>query len=262
MRVLVLVPTRLKRDRAQRLFLESALRSIAAQQLPAEPGIRIEVSIGVDPGAAIPGDLLLPSNATVAEATGASQACALNAAAARFDHDVLAILEDDDQWRPDFLHVSLAAMQRHRLDFVSTTQLQVDDAGRILGINDFPIPSGWVMRRSAWEAVGPFDVSYRFHLDNEWLGRLALRGGRRAHLLESTAPIDPDWMDVRPWLRSFVECAGPNAGLLRHADPVPLVIRAVHGGSGMAMLRKDPTAQMVGRQEYERLFAAFGRVPW
>ncbi len=262
MRVLVLVPTRLKRNSAQRLFLEGALQSIAAQQLPAELKIRVEVSIGVDPGATLPGDLLLPSNATVVEAASASQACALNAAAARFDHDVLAILEDDDQWLPNFLHVSLVAMERHGLDFVSSTQLQVDAAGRTLGINDFPIPSGWVMRRAAWEAVGPFDASYRFHLDNEWLGRLALRGGRRAHLLESTAPVDLEWMDVRPCLRRFMRCAGPNAGLLRHGNPVPLVIRVVHGGSGMAMLRNDPDAQMIGQLEYERLLAAFGRIPW
>lgn len=262
MRVLVLVPTRLKRNSAQRLFLEVALQSIAAQQLPAELNVRVEVSIGIDPGAVLPADFLLPSNATVVEAASASQACALNAAAARFDHDVLAILEDDDQWAPNFLHLSLVVMERHGVNFISSTQLQVDDAGKTLGINDFPIPSGWVVRRVAWEAVGPFDVSYRFHLDNEWLGRLALHGGRRGHLLESTAPIDLEWMDVRPYLRKYMECAGPNAGLMRHGNPVPLVTRLVHGGSGMALLRNNQEAQKLGQLEYERLRATFGRIPW
>ena len=262
MKMLVLVPSRLKRNRSGHLFLAQALQSIARQEFPAEFDVRVEISIGVDPGAILPDDLLMPSNATVSEAASASQAFALNAAAARFDHDFLAILEDDDQWLPSFLHVSLAALQLKELDFVSSTQLQVDESGMIVSINDFPIPSTWVMRRTVWETVGPFDTSFQYHLDNEWLGRLALRGFQRGHLVEATAPIDAAWMVVRPWLQKFLKYGGPHATLLRHGNPIPLVSRMVHGGSGMSTLRTDPGAKATSRREYGRLDETFGRIPW
>ena len=262
MKLLVLVPTRLKRNQAGRLFLAQALQSIAGQEFPPHLDVRLEISIGVDPGAVLPDDLTMPPNATVSEAASASQTFALNAAAARFDHDFLAILEDDDQWLPRFLHISLAALQQKELDFVSSTQLQVDESGKIVSIFDFPTPSGWVMRRTVWETVGPFDTSFQYHLDNEWLGRLALRGFRRAHLLEATAPVDVAWMSVRPWLQKYMKYAGNHATLLRHGDPEPLVRRTVHAGSGMASVRADATAKATSQREYARLVERFGRIPW
>ncbi len=261
MKLLVLMPTRFKRNQAGQLFLEQALQSIARQEIPSDLPVRVEISIGVDPGAVLPDDLSMPPNATVSEAACASQTFALNAAAARFDHDFLAILEDDDQWLPNFLHVSLVALQQKELDFVSSTQLQVDESGKIVSIFDFPTPSGWVMRRRVWETVGPFDTTFQYHLDNEWLGRLALRGFRRAHLVEATAPVDAAWMSARPWLQHFLKFAGCHATLLRHGNPIPLVTRTVHAGSGMASVRVDATAQAASRREYARLVETFGRIP-
>ena len=262
MKLLVLVPTRLKRNQAGQLFLAQALQSIAGQKIPSDLDVRMEISIGVDPCAVLPDDLSMPPNATVSEAAFASQTFALNAAAARFDHDFLAILEDDDQWLPSFLHVSLVALQQKELDFVSSTQLQIDESGEIVSIFDFPTPSGWVMRRMVWETVGPFDTSFQYHIDNEWLGRLALNGFRRAHLVEATAPIDVAWMSVRPWLKNFMKSAGQHATLLRHGNPSPLVRRTVHAGSGMASVRADATAKATSQREYARLVERFGRIPW
>ena len=262
MRLLVIVPTRLKRNGAGRLFLAHALDSIAAQTLPSDLDVDVEISIGVDPGAVLPADLTLPAAATVSEAATPSQASALNAAAGVFDHDVLAILEDDDHWLPGHLEKSLRALHERELDFVSSTQLQVDEAGEISSIFDFPTPSGWVMRRTVWESVGPFDTSYRYHLDNDWLGRLAARGFRRGHLVECTAPLEPRWMMMRPWLHHVLTNGGPHSTLLRHDQPSPLVQRMVHAGSGMAAVANDGAAQSTSRHEYERLAHTYGRIPW
>lgn len=262
MRLLVVVPSRLKRNGAGRLFLANALDSIAAQMLPRDLDVDVEISIGVDPGAVMPADLKLPEAATVSHAVAPSQAAALNAAAGVFEHDVLAILEDDDSWLPDHLEKSLRALHDRRFDFVSSTQLQVDEQGEISSIFDFPTPSGWVMRRTVWQSVGPFDTSYRYHLDNEWLGRLAAQGFRRGHLVECTAPLDPRWMVMRPWLHHVLTNGGPHSTLLRHDQPSPLVHRMVHNGSGMSAVASDTAAKATSTQEYERLARTYGRIPW
>ena len=266
MKLLVIVPSRLERNGSGRLFLAHALDSIASQQLPSALGpdreIAVEISIGVDPGAVLPTDLTLPENARVSHAAARSQAAALNAAAEMIDHDFIAILEDDDRWLPGHLEKSLRALHDRDLDFISSTQLQIDETGEVASIFDFPTPSGWVMRRAVWQTVGPFDTSYRYHLDNEWLGRLAARGFRRGHLVESTAPLDPRWMSVRPWLHHLLTNGGPHSTLLRHDQPAPLVHRTVHAGSGMSAVATDAAAQSTSQHEYERLARTYGRIPW
>ena len=262
MKLLVIVPSRLERNGAGRLFLANALDSIAAQQLPSDLDIAVEISIGVDPGAVLPTDLTLPESATVAHAAARSQAAALNAAARPSDHDFIAILEDDDRWLPGHLETSLRALNERDLDFVSSTQLQIDETGKVASIFDFPTPSGWVMRRAVWQTVGPFDTSYRYHLDNEWLGRLGARGFRRGHLIECTAPLEPRWMSVRPWLHHVLTNGGPRSTLLRHGQPAPLVHRMVHAGSGMSAVASDAAAHSTSQQEYERLARTYGRIPW
>ncbi|MFM8635682.1 MAG: glycosyltransferase family A protein [Planctomycetia bacterium] len=262
MKLLVLVPSRLARDRSGRTFLAKAIDSIAGQELPAEWAVDVEVSIGIDPGLTVPDDVALPQWARVSRATAPSQAAALNAASRGVSHDFVAIMEDDDAWLPGHLRASLAALRDHDIDFVSSTQLQVDETGAVLSIFDFPTPSGWVMRRTVWDAVGPFDASFRYHLDNDWLGRLGDSGFRRGHLVEVTAPVDPRWLAVRPWLHNVVVNGGPRSRLLRHDAPTPLVKRMVHAGSGMAAVGSDPEAHATSRREYERLVARYGRVPW
>lgn len=262
MNLLVLVPSRLERDRSGQPFLAGALESIAAQQLPADAGLDVEAAIGIDAGATLPADLDLPRWARTHEAADRSQAAALNAAAGAVDHDFVAILEDDDRWLPAHLETSLAALRQEDLDFVSTTQLQVDESGGVVSIFDFPTPSGWVMTRAVWDAVGGFDTTYRYHLDNDWLGRLAAHGFRRGHLVESAAPIDPRWLAVRPWLSNVLTCGGPRSRLLRHDHALPLVKRLVHAGSGMAAVGTDAMARATSRQEYDRLAMQYGRIPW
>ncbi len=257
-RILVVIPSRLQRGRGGTYLVERAIRSIAAQK-PAV-ALEMEIAVGVDPDADVPERLSAPFIHIVKSAS-ASQAGALNSAAARFDHDFIAFLEDDDEWRPPFLEVAIPALAE--APFVSSTQLEVAPNGEVVCINDFPTPSGWIMRRAVWEAIGGFDETYRFHLDNEWLGRLADAKVPRIHLVESTAPILPGLLQaLRPRLHRALAFGGGCVTLQRHRYPAPLVRRMVHRGSGMAQIQLDPDKRAVSDAENQRLIDRFGRVPW
>lgn len=256
--LLVIVPSRLKKGADGILLLEKAVRSILRQTVI--PGLKIDVAVGVDPGSVVPSNLKFPQTVRFVHASAASQASALNTAAKALDHAHLAILEDDDEWHPDFLAVAMGALKR--AEFISSTQLQFDARGEIICVFDFPTPSGWVMEKKVWESVGPFNENYRFHLDNEWLGRLAESGAKRAHLVESTAPLDQYWMMLRPWLHNVLTQGGPTSSLLRHQSVIPLVRRLVHEGSGLHSIKVDLSARERSKLEHTWLMKRFGRIPW
>jgi hypothetical protein len=257
-RILVVIPSRLERGADGRHFLERAIHSVATQKPPRE--IALDVVVGVDPGTKVPARLAKPFVRFVS-APVARQAAALNSAAALFDHDLIAFLEDDDLWSEQFLEVALPALDE--APFVSSTQLEVDGVGEVVGINDFPTPSGWIMRREVWEAVGPFDETYRFHLDNDWLGRLGETKIARIHLVESTAPLHPNLVQrLRPRLHRALTLSGGNARLSRHRYALPLVRRLVHFGSGMAQISTNPELGAASDAENARLVERFGYVPW
>jgi hypothetical protein len=258
LRILVVIASRLERAPGGQYFLEQAIGSIATQK-PSR-NISVEIAVGVDPGTVIP-PRLAQSFVKFIVAPAASQAAALNSAASLFDHDVIAFLEDDDLWSEQFLEVALPALDK--APFVSSTQLEVDVRGEVVCINDFPTPSGWIMRSDVWKAVGPFDESYRFHLDNEWLGRLADLNFARVHLVESTAPVHASLLRaVRPRLHRAVTLGGGNIRLSRHRYALPLVRRLVHVGSGMAQIQTNAESGAVSKAENARLVERFGRVPW
>jgi hypothetical protein len=257
-RVLVVIPSRLKSDAAGELFLRRAVRSIAGQRL-SRP-VEIEISVGVDPGADA-SELGFAPFVRFFAASEAMQASALNAAAKSLDHDFIAFLEDDDEWSDHFLDVALRALDSG--DFVSSTQLEVNGRGEVICINDFPTPSGWIMHRGLWEAVGGFDESYRFHLDNEWLGRLAESGAKRTHLIESTAPLRPELVAIlRPRLNLVLTNGGPNVRFRRHRFALPLVRRLVHEGSGMSQIQTQKPSFAISQAEHQRLAQRYGRLPW
>jgi len=257
--ILVIVPSRLRRRDDGTFLFERAIRSIFNQT--AAKGISIDVVVGVDPGSEIPNVPSLPQNVRFTHAQKASQAAALNASAGSLDHTYLAVLEDDDEWHPEFLRVALEALKQ--LEFVSSTQLMVDTKGEVVCILDFPTPSGWVMERRIWHTVGPFDETYRFHLDNEWLGRLAEAGFKRGHLVEATAPIKAEWLKkMRPELYRVVELGGPAVTFARHPFLTPLVRRLEHEASGISLIYTDPSAREQSETEQARLQKRFGRIPW
>jgi hypothetical protein len=257
----VIVPSRLARPAGigERLFLEDAVHSIRQQATIGHE--RIQIVVGVDMGAVAPAGLARRLGIELVESGGHSQAAALNAAAKRAEGEFLAILEDDDVWDRMFLCTALDALGK--AEFASSTQLELNARGEVLRINDFPTPSGWVMRRDAFRAVGRFDESYRWHLDNDWLGRLGEARRSRIHLVESTAPVMPHLAaQMRPWLYNVLRLGGPAIHLVRHAYPVPLVVRRCHADSGMQRIAHDAALQAESQREYARLQQRYGRIPW
>lgn len=259
-KISILIPSRLARDGTQRLFLERAVASVRAQTIADHYEIRIFV--GVDVGTKGTGQIEQALSVRITESAGKSQAMALNAAASHIDGDFVCILEDDDFWHPQFLEIALLALEQ--CDFISSTQLELmSQSEKIIRINDFATPSGWVMRRHTWDRVGGFSEAHRWHLDNEWLGRLSEANLRRVHLAEATAPLNLETaVQIRPWLAKVLTLGGPSVELLRHNNLTPLVFRLVHPHAGTQRIMSDPAAQLQSRIEYDALSRRFGRIPW
>jgi glycosyltransferase involved in cell wall biosynthesis len=255
-RLAVVIPSRSRP--LQQDFLARAISSIQAQVVPRE--FAIEILVCVDRGDPAPA-LLDQRNVRLVEAASRGQAAALNAGAAQASADYLAFLEDDDVWHPQRMAFALKVLEE--TEFTSSTQLEVDENGVVARINDFPTPSGWIMPTASWHRIGPFDETYRWHLDSEWLGRLGQSGLNRIHLVEATAPVHPRFMvQVRPWLLNCIELGGANVSIGRHPLPVPLVTRLVHRNSGMATIERDPLAKQQATSEIQRLIGRYGHLPW
>ena len=119
------------------------------------------------------------------------------------------------------------------------------------------------MPRKTWETVGGFDQRYRWHLDNEWLGRLNKTKIARIHLIDATVPASPDELiKERPELAKLLRFGGRSIRLARHRLPFPLVTRLVHSGSGMHQIRTNPIIKSQSDAEYRQLRRRLGRIPW
>ena len=257
-RLNIVIPSRTQGK--QVFFLERAVASVRHQTVIDK--FDLNFLVGVDAGK-IPrgGDIGSRLEITFIESHGNSQAAALNAAIRNVNADFVAFLEDDDQWYPRYLEFAMQAISS--ADFVSSTQIEYDEKGELLRINDFPTPSGWFMPASTLKQVGEFNESFRFHLDNEWLGRLAETKLKRFHMVESTAPIKKEFISsVRPWLGYALDLSGGYCQIMRHHSPYPLVKRLVHSGSGMAQIAENKSFQEISRREQEILVNRFGRIPW
>jgi hypothetical protein len=253
------MPSRLERGPDGRLFLERAVQSARGQRGHSH---RLQILIGIDADAEPPPGLANRLGVRFVASAGKSQVAALNAAAAGAEGDFIALLEDDDQWNDGFLYCTFS-MLKQDFDFSSSTELEVTPDGKIIQVQEFPTPSGWVMRRSVWDEVGPFNPEYRFHLDNDWLGRLGETQARRVHLVEATTPMDYNVLPLsRPALGMLLERGKPKVELARHDSPWPLVVRNCHPGSGMARIQADPALKERSDEEMARLMTRFGRVPW
>jgi glycosyltransferase involved in cell wall biosynthesis len=272
----ILMPSRLQRVAVgvdSNYFFERALTSVLRQTSVVSGSISPQIIVGIDAGAELP-TMAKEASIEFAISNGKSQAAALNAAAKRIEGDYVAILEDDDEWAPEFLEIATAASDLR--SFVSSTQLEVDPSGAIGRVVDFPTPSGWLMPRKIWDEVGKFDESYRWHLDCEWLGRLNESGVPRVHLVEATAP-DPATLarttvadllvgraNAKRARRGLLRLMDANSRtqLVRHRLPKPLVIRQVHGNSGTATIRDDIGSRLQSDREKQALVARFGGMPW
>ena len=258
MKVGVVVPSRLAArpegrtlpEFGQELWLDGALASVHNQTF--YNPLTWESYVGVSPGAVVPGHLY--DHATVVRAERAGQAAAVNAAAdvAVLSSDVLLFLEDDDRWC-----AGKAAVQLPMLDaypFVSCSQRLVDVAGKEVGVNDYPTPSGWAMRADVWTRVGGFNAGLRWLVDSEWLGRLSDRKIRRAHLVEGGGIAEPD-------RARRVAFAARTSEIVRYVGS-HLVDRTDNPEGGMSKITRDFEAMREADAEAEGLRRRFGCDPW
>ena len=166
-------------------FIQKATASVRKQSIANQ--FVITFLVGVDKGCGLGPEISNILGVKCIESDGASQAKALNVAIRQVHEGFVAFLEDDDQWMPDYLNFATKTIAL--CDFVSSTQAEFDEAEEFIKVNDFPTPSGWLMPTSTLKKVGEFNESYKYHLDNEWLGRLSESKLNRIHMVEATAPV-------------------------------------------------------------------------
>ena len=179
----VLVTTR---DRPA--LLADALASIARQTFPPS-----EIRIADTGAEAVDGlgPRLGGIPLVLVRARGARAAEARNLIAARARGDVLALLDDDDRWRPGHLEGLAAALAapaarlafrdsvvvreavaadgtRHDLE-ARTIARDWDDI--LMRTDDYVPPSAWGLERALFDELGGFDAAYRFSDDWDLLLR-------------------------------------------------------------------------------------------
>ena len=255
MKLSVLIPSR--SNEMQISFLTRCINSVRSQTIYELFDVRFIV--GVDIGEKIQENLLVILGAQCVESESKSQAGALNACIREVTDGYVAFLEDDDEWMPFYLECAIQALNEN--GFVSSTQAEYNENDILVKINDFPTPSGWMMPYSTLSRVGLFNEQFRFHLDNEWLGRLSETKILRVHLMESTAPIE-DFQFVRPLLLNLINEPSKCCQLVRHFSPYPLVKRLLHTKSGMYQIQTNAAFRDLSRHEKAVLKSRFGRVPW
>lgn len=241
--------------RAQNGMLTAAIDSIRHQHHD------VEIIVAMENGADVP--------AGVRKVEGVTQVEKTNAGVAASDTELIAFLHDDDLWNPEFLDEAMKVIEAGA-DFVSSTSLEVDENAHTIGFIDCAVPSSWVMRRTVWDAVGPWDAKYHWHPDSEWLGRLGERNIKRAHLIDALAPeplvhIGGEWvhnaMVNRALFKTFLASAMPHPRLVRHHHVRPLVTRRQHGDTIMHNVNR-PERYLQSQWEYSRMVERFGRIPW
>lgn len=247
----VIIPSALRTvPGSAQLWLERAIPSVAAQTLLPQ-----EIIVGLDPGVAPPEGISAlaagPVPVRIAHGQQKGHQAACNAAAAKAESPLLAILEDDDTWAPNHLETLVAVMDEIGADFVSSSQLEVNPDGTSRGIVfDFPTASGWLMKRLVWMRLGGFDPRWTIHHDNEFLARLNAARLLRAHVIEETADLA-----ARPRLALIARHAqiARVAGLREST-----VRRTVHAASIMGGMGANPEKVLRSAKEYSACEILYG----
>jgi glycosyltransferase involved in cell wall biosynthesis len=229
------------------LYLDRALMSAKRQGLP--EGVELELIVGVDAGVwDIP--KRFDDGVTVVHSDGKGQAAALNAGVKCSTGEVISFIEDDDIWVGGKVGIQLQALERYQ--FVSCNQREIDEQGGFCRYNDFATPSGWIMPRATWEKVGPFDETFRWHMDTEWLGRLNAAGITRSHIIHDNG-------GGRPWVANIARVSH----VMNHPEyREPFVNRMINPEGGMERIRKDPELAAQSAEEHARMMERFGCFPW
>ncbi len=164
-------------------FLGDALDTVAAQTYP-----RVE-TIVVDDGSP-------DRSAEIAAARGGVRvlrephrgvAAARNAGLSAARGELIAFLDQDDEWQPHKLALQAATLaERPELSIVlsrmhmtlvpGTPRPDWFEPAWLTSAKPGFVPSTWLVRREAFEQVGAFDTSYAIACDSDWLTRAKDRG--------------------------------------------------------------------------------------
>lgn len=184
MRVSVVVPVR---DGAA--FVAEALESVAAQSRPAEEVIVVDDG-SADDSAAIAASF---DGVRVLRQAPAGPAAARNAGVAASSGELIAFLDADDTWTPDKLAYQVGHLEARphlggvggsqRLRLTPGVPLPYWAVRRDGTLNERLVagtapPSALVLRREAWELVGPMDPTLGVGEDTDWLLRASELGVR------------------------------------------------------------------------------------
>jgi glycosyltransferase involved in cell wall biosynthesis len=165
-------------------FLPAALDSVAAQTHP-----NVETIVVDDGSPDASADLAEGRpGVTVLRRPRGGVAAARNAGIAVARGEFIALLDQDDEWLPDRLARQLAALREHPAADVALCHMHMALASGTEQPEWFPdawleapqpgwVPSAWLVRRRAFDAVGPFDETLEIACDADWLARLKDAGG-------------------------------------------------------------------------------------
>lgn len=193
-RVSVIVPTRDRREKLGR-----ALDGVEAQRFR-----DFEVVIVDD--ASTDGTLpwlaaRWPDVRALAMAHPAGAAAARNRAVEHARGELLAFLDDDDRWRPEYLEAQVGLLDAvPEADLSYADNVETDARGRharpdARPLVSYPSPLVWLLaecfihtlsavvcRRAAFDRVGGFDERLAVVHDLDWYGRILADGGSIAHV--------------------------------------------------------------------------------
>jgi glycosyltransferase involved in cell wall biosynthesis len=176
------------------MLLQRALQSIVAQALRPAEVIVVDDADGGDPDATrqVLEKYGLKGVRVVANSHAKGVAGARNTGAALSTGEVLAFLDDDDEWLPFYLVEALARFELRRLDLMCADLVYRFDDGSerpgksapdrlaaelFLTRNPGLIGSNFMIRRSLYSAIGGFDESLLTLEDMDFGLRLSLCGG-------------------------------------------------------------------------------------
>ncbi len=192
-RVSVIVATR-----NRRALLATALASIAAQRFR-----DFEIVVGDDASDDGTAEWLRaahPDVRLVAMQRPVGAAGVRNRALDAARGEIVAFLDDDDRWHPEFLEAQVAQLDANpKAELATTGHIEIDASGRVSQpdlrplliyadplvrlLAECPIHTMSVVacRRSAFARVGALDESLSVVHDLDWYLRLVLRGGEHVH---------------------------------------------------------------------------------
>lgn len=259
----VVIPSRLQKNPVGKFWLEDAVESIMNQSI--NYNLDIEIIVGVDNDSDLDAVPKLP-HVKYVRSNGKSQAHALNSAILLARGEVITFLEDDDIWHPKKIDEGMIAL--NHFDFISSNQLEfiVDSNGLRLfqKINEYPIPSGWMMKRDLFNHIGAFDTDFKYHLDSEWIGRLNQFGATRCHMVEMGCPAASleSVIKNRSKLGIIMYQSALGSCLWSTKENHPLVYRATHPGSGMSKIATDVEAGKISSEEHRMIHEVNKMNPW